>query len=713
MNEFKKIFKKKSHIFVIVIFVICACFPFLFNQNLNHTDYSQFYQQIKNDSQTQVKKKLDELKNKRNKYQLLEEESLKEGEELRQIDSLLNQLQKEYEVAYDYDQWLNNQIEGQKDKSQISIFQQENGFQTELNHKNYDAYKNLDIKMNHTMQPSYGIELWLDNVFVDFLLILFSIYCIIFIYIQEEKSGFLNFMRIQYNGRKKLFFSKIFSLYLYNFIIIIILYGMTGIILASQYGIPILSQPCQSLYLFKESVLPLSVWQMLGVVILCKWIVLNFYTTLLQFFAEVFKNIFVVVGLFSALQILIIFISNFIYESSSIFYFLKLTQLFHPEKYIKRLSCINIFNHAVEYIWLIVFIIILTIIFVFICFQLFKFYFRKTEFSFHLKRRNIFHKIGYFEIKKIYQSCFGGLLLGVILLLLFGYVSSIKDVTFSQDILYNHYIDYISEKVNEKTFGRIDKEKERFEELSQRLLQETNEKVIIDINAQLQYKDGLLRYEKRANEILDSHKDINIIKEDQVRFVFEDDFVNSFTVFSILLSITGLCYFMKEKEEQSRVILLQKCSGNYNKIKKLQKKYIFYFCVLLLFFIKCIIIVKNILMYKGQWLTFQTSEYTLLFSFPIQIPIFLYLIIEVMYQGILIYLIIQLMYFIYNKISNIRLVLLVSLFIFGIFSFDMSSFIQNITYFQYIFYPRKNIYVIFIIVGLFLIKKIGEMRRER
>lgn len=700
--ELKKLlFHAKSQLMFALLLAFALLSQVYVNQNadMDATAYRTFYEEHAQSSETEIAAALAQRKD---SITMDAQDGMDDIVDFARQDALLQQLEKEFQLAYHYEDWREKQITNYERTSEISIFSKGSTFQQEASQKSAERFQKVHAQFTQKMQPSYGISVFFQQPFLDFLILIYVGYVILQLYLQEEQSGFLNFMRIQVKGRTTLLFHKIAaSLFSSTLLYTCMLLGCF-LLCANHFGMADVSQDCQSVLFFQQAPYTLSLWQMFLLIFCFKLFLLGFFLILLFFLAVISRNILIVAGSFLLGLGIIQGLANVCYEPTSFFYPLQFSQLMHPESVFSRCAYVNVFDHAMDLRWNYVWMLFVMLGCIWYAKRRFAHPYHPHHLKFfHLSSSLHYHSISFYEGKLLLRNCYGGILSILLVAGLLLYLQPIVNVTYYDDILFDYYVDHISSIANEKAVDGIAKEKTRFEQLRQQLDQEENIAKQIELQGKLRFEEGLDRYEMSVLTLMEQQKDATIIKADHVRFVFENSFLQSYLPFASCILILLLCTLIQKKEQDSHMNVLKACSGNEYSLSQRQRRFIVGLASGVLVVLHLSMLWKNAMMVGWDFLTYHTNEYQLLQDLPVSLSLFQYELLLIAYQFLLLVLLSKLLYGWFKKTKEPYAWFFLWLVVLTLTMFDMEG-VSFFTFGKILFYPKGYLIPAFAIVLLIL-----------
>ncbi len=123
-------------------------------------------------------------------------------------------------------------------------------------------YSNL-INTNISYGPSKGIEKYLSYKSGDFILIIVSLMIVVLFFLRENESGELNLYKTTYNGTKKLVIVKLINGMLIVVTVSVLFWVISYFVISHIYNFGDLNRQIQSIPMLKNSIMQLSVKEML------------------------------------------------------------------------------------------------------------------------------------------------------------------------------------------------------------------------------------------------------------------------------------------------------------------------------------------------------------------------------------------------------------------------------------------------------------------
>lgn len=278
--ELSKIWHKKS--FALSICVLVALNIFLLwyvnipnNEEMSHFSYKTFQEEIKGMSEEEKGDYISKLN------------------EMEGDNFVVNELYVEQQKVAGYNEYLQSVQKNQNTLKDISIFgnKKENRFSAKNVKKSAEDYSELSDE-NICWTPSKAISVAMENIWTDIFLIL-SVFLFVGNMIFEEKEKKLFYIiRSTKQGRSQSIFSKIIALFIHCVIVTFLLYGVNLIFAEVTVGFGDLTARIQSLSIYMESNLPISILEYIIYSVFTKGIVLFCMGTLLTALCIFADNIF-------------------------------------------------------------------------------------------------------------------------------------------------------------------------------------------------------------------------------------------------------------------------------------------------------------------------------------------------------------------------------------------------------------------------------------
>lgn len=384
------------------------------------------------------------------------------------------------EITYinNYSNYINSMEEKAIDMSSISIFQDENSFSYKNIIKTPKDFEHLKA-INLTLSQEKGIVAATNFKVTDIFTLITIFILAIYLFLLERDLGLLKLLKSNKNGRTPIILAKIITLLLATFIISTLFYGSIILLSSKLYGFSDLSNAIQSLSSFRECTLLVTMKEYLIIYLLYKFITL------------------IIVGLFLTLIFLLlkntleIYLTTLVLTIGSLLAYI----LIYPSSYLNLLKYINIFYYldvfkiTSEYININLFTIpinsekvyfILTILLVMILIPINCYIFCKKEMISRESKIEFFItklKFKLFKLKGtsslflqefhkiiIYNKSYL-IIIALVFITINGSLTSKKSF-YSDEVFYKNYIDMVKGPITEKNIDYINKENEKFENLS-------------------------------------------------------------------------------------------------------------------------------------------------------------------------------------------------------------------------------------------------------
>lgn len=470
----------------------------------------------------------------------------------------LSYINEESAALANYDTYRES-IQTQYEKSQgISIFSDSNDNYMK---KIADTYMDLQVEAPMKLQPYMGIQKFLDFYAGDLIGVVFLIYLVCVVYLQEEKSGKTPFALTMVKGKKQLFFAKLLTIcggftiytaliFFINLFLEITIFGRISFDAAIQ-SIP-------SLYAVPYA---WTIGRYLGVLLLVKIIAIAMLSVIAAALAKYSgSESFTIIGIIGIIGFGIW--ANDAFTGNSLAGGLRLWNIWailRGNPIIRTYEVIKVGDFLIEAVWgVIVLAVLIVTLGVFTGNS--KYRERKQRKRRHTEKKFVPHTMFYYEMKKlwIYQ---GAVWLFLVCVLLQGItVLQHRDYIGTDEYYYQSYIDRFGEGITDETEGLISKEEERLQEIEEKLAVETDALVMDSLVRQLECRGGLEKYKGRVCGLQEEAKEEILLKDAQYDLLFDFTEVSRIMVILLCVSLAFLIPPAFQKEKETRMEILQRTS---------------------------------------------------------------------------------------------------------------------------------------------------------
>lgn len=472
--------------------------------------------------------------------------------------NVIDRLQKEEENLVGYNQFLENVEKQYKMNSSISIFQKDDAFVKARAFKTRELYSNMKIQMPNTSSGSYGIELLLQNKMVDILLFVFLCYLLYQCVVKEDENQHIQYMSILAKGKSHLYLTKIIAIWVSIGLLAIITYGTLYMNLGMQYGWSNLLSPIQSVVHCLQYPHAVSIAGFMGITLLSKLYIYLFFIVLLYALYFIFRRYLMTIITFLAILVMATVLAQITSDTTTVFSFLSPSTLLEAHNELIKASYVRVFSYAIPF-WMVY--IVLGIVMILLAVIGYSFLSKKKQQK-RKKRESRdtsekIHALAYYENKKIWVNDAGIIILSFFFIIIGVILYKSENFTYINDLKYNYYVDTMGNQVTQQLEENVLKEEKRFLDLNEQASKEKNQAKLQDIYNELALEPGFRIYKEKFDFIKQSDGDHLLIKEDQLRFIFENDTMFSYILCSFITIQVLLCMKCYERDYKFNTITLQ------------------------------------------------------------------------------------------------------------------------------------------------------------
>lgn len=724
--EIKKIFSRRYHIVFllgIIIVVNILFFIQIKGDTIDASDYKQIQYKLKSKTEKERYAYLNELQDMNSLFMMKEaafDHQMNFDEYVKKYgndwvnkvlkmeyedivnDVLIKRLIEEEDNLHSYDLFL-KQVKQQYETNQsISIFQNKDPFIQSRAEQTKRLYEKMYVDMPSSNDGSYGSEKVLKSMIPDAFVLLTVLYFFYILVAFEDEKGMIKFSCMMNKGSNQLLLSKWLAL-------LLLIVGMETILLITvflnagmQYGMQDLLQPIQSIVYYVSVPYRMNILCFIVVGYCLKMIIYAFLLGLLFMVYAFVKNYLFTIS-FSILLIGGFTFLASISDDSHFISYLGLTQILQPAYALKNVFYIRFFSKAIPYSILYGLFIIFTIVALALCLLMFQ---RQRKYVLHITYREKSHRVHgllFYEMKKLWINDFGGVLMVVCLISQALILKPIISMSNMEDNQYNYYIDQIGNQVSIEADKKIALERQKIDDAKQQMM---IEKDSIKLNEYIKIQSmeqGFTLYENRYQAIKEDSFSRKLIKEDQVRFLLDNDKTQSQLLFVLLLFMILITMQSYDRESITKVKLLQNMSEQINKkLKKVKLITIGMGAFVGVLGMNCLILLHNYQMYPSadymnricDSVVFSTSHCTLSIGF--------YLMILFIWQLLITFILMLVLQKIYHKIPHAKIVTIILLIMILPLLMKETTFGVFAVFYD-LYYPFHH----FIMAGILLIGCVG------
>lgn len=579
----------------------------------------------------------------------------------------------------------------QDQKEEIALFRKDNHFIKERQVAIKKHYEGKKLEAGTSTKGTYGIELILNDFFVDIFIAVFMIYMTYLQVDKEYQSGRMSYIKATSKGGLWNYLSKYASLVISIIVFMALSYLGMFVIRGIQYGFVNIQQPIQSVMMCATAPIKCTVIQFLLLMMIMRILIFVFVEMLLLGVSTIFRKTMIGSGVITICVFISTLLSNFTADKNSLLAYLSLSHILHPELDFIRVSYISAFSHAIYYIWLLICLAVLIwLIFVGSYYAYITKEYKQKTMQIPIYDRH-FHSLLFYETKKSWLKGAGVLFACLLLMLVSFDLSNIHTLSYQDDQIINYYIDELGASPTEETYQNIERENQRFADIEQKLLLSNNETEKTLLSKELSIQGAFQEYCQKI-EMLKNDKTRQVLKEDQTRMFFEQskEFAK-LLVFYILMMVI-MCMHTYAKEKESGVTLYHKTTmigiRNTHTLKYIQLSVGF---TLLWCCISTMIFLHNKQMYSDVMLNVAMHDLQQFFTLPFTITIMQYLLIQFVLEILVIQALLYCVLYLFSRIKSEKVTAILLFLLLSIPLLLCSNEIYQAPLLMCLFYPFLNI----------------------
>ncbi|MCH4285802.1 MULTISPECIES: hypothetical protein [Bacillota] len=624
----------------------------------------------------------------------------------------IQRLQDEVNYLIRYPAYYQSIVQNQKEE--ISLFRKDNHFIKERQVAIKKRYEGKKLEAGTSTKGTYGIELILNDYFVDIFIAVFMIY-ITYIQVDKEyQSGRMSYIKATSKGGLWNYLSKYASLTISMIVFMALSYLGMYVIRGIQYGFVNIQQPIQSVMMCATTPIKCTIIQFLLLMLIMRILAFAFVEMLLLGVSTFFRKTMIGSGLIAICVCISTLLSNFTADKNSLLAYLSLSHILHPELDFIRVSYISIFSHAIYYTWLLICLALL------ICLIFAGSYYAYITKEYKQKMIEIpvydkhFHSLLFYEAKKSWLKGAGVLFACLLLMLVSFDLSNIHTLSYQDDRIINYYIDEFGASPTKETYQNIEKEKQRFADIEQKLLLSNNETEKTLLSKELSTQRTFQEYCQKI-EMIKNDESRQVLKEDHTRMFFDQskEFAK-LLVFYILMMVL-MCMHTYAKEKESGVTLYYKTTmigiRKTHTLKYIQLSVGF---TLLWCFISIMIFLHNKQMYPDVMLNVAMHDLQQFFTSPFTMTIMQYLVMQFILEILVIQALLYCVLYLFSRIKSEKVTAIVLFLLLSVPLLLCINEVYQAPLFMCLFYPFLNIKKAFIayifILIVFILCRIKKVR---
>lgn len=489
------------------------------------------------------------------KNRLEKEQELTGNHEKREA---LSAVEQEIEAIVNYDAYREEIQTRYEENNNFSIFSDSNSIQNVYRQKIAETYRDLEINAPIQLGAYEGIQILLEFYGGDLLQIVFLIYLVSTVFLQEEKNGKEKFLCTMARG-KNLFVVKTAAVCISMAIYMGIVFGLHVLFAELIYGMPSLGAAVQSVPELYAVPYPWTIGQYLicwfGLKLIAAFGLTALTIVLIRWSGS---DVVTAIGVCGFLGICVWCCRFLIGDGfQAVFRFWNPWSLLRGKDLIGTYELICFQSGVVEAVWGIPLLFLLSLLLLWISGKI-----KKTEKGFHIyprweMTRNP-HGFIFYEFKKLWIHQ-GGIVLFCFCIIVQGItVNHYKDYFGTEEYYYQQYIDQFGNQITKDTAEKIVEEQSRLDHLQQVLENETDFARIYKLQKDLECREGFQKYTERVYNLQQGKKENIILKDAQYRLLFCNTEVSRMMVILLCMSLAFLIPGVFQKEKETGMDIIQK-----------------------------------------------------------------------------------------------------------------------------------------------------------
>lgn len=645
--EWKKLWKNGSFLKVLILFLAISSIIFWSEINKNKqwlNDYKELHTTIDSMSISDAKE-----------YVKGEKEIIKQSHDISSFAKrkALEYIESEINAIESYEEYRKSINEKYEENQDISIFAGENNIQNEYMKKQVEKYDKLHLTSPMKLQKTMSVQALFDFYAGDILGVVLLIYLVSVVFLQEDKSGKSDFANTMVKGKVPLFLSKCITVF-FSISIFTVLVFLINLIISSVFvGEILYSYAIQSIPNYYTVPYDLNIWQYMVLSLLFKMLAYFILFSIAVIVTKVLCSQIITALTVGVIVVISIWFREILLGQGiqDILKHINVWAFLRGKTIINNYDLIRFNTFTVE-IYLGIIVCILFSLALFVLTLKVKRTEKLLSFKVQRKIKRKPHTLLFYEMKKmwIYQY---GIFVFILFIIVQGIVvSNYEKRTTTTEYYYQRYINQIGHTITEDTDSKISTEQKRLEDIQNRLAVEEDKYKQMALSKQLESKDGFDMYAQRINYIRQENKPQYILNDVTYNILFEFTDVSKMMVILMCLSLGFVVPSVFYKERDVGIDTLQKTMINGSK-----KVWNFKLFTLLSYIIVMNIVFAIFSLYKiskDSTAILKAPVNCLLryWSFNIDIPIYVFFILGVIVQCIVLSVLVTIISFLSRKIKN-------------------------------------------------------------
>lgn len=552
--EWRKLWKDFSVLKIVLFFILISSLIFWGEMKKNEEWTSEYLK---------MHTAVDNGKQKDANAWLAEEKTKQENPEGNMSDfgtkKALECIGQEMEALENYDAYRES-IQNRYEKNQsISIFSDSDGNQERYMRKIARTYEELQVEAPMKLQPYQGIQGLLNFYAGDILAVVFLIYVVSVVFLQEDKAGKTEFAQTTLHGGGLMFGAKVLTAYGSMALYILITFFVNLMLETAVFGAISFSAAIQSIPDLFAVPYAWTIGQYIGMYLCLKMAAAFLITAAAVALAKWTASEALTAAGLAGFVGMSIWAGSFLSGDGgqAVLRLWNVWSMLRGKAMIGNYELIRLGSVVLAAGWGILLILVLGMGLLFFAGKSQRKE-RMRNPKIKRKKKEIPHTIFYYEAKKMWIHQ-GGLLFFTACILIQGMTVWQYHSNFGADeYYYQRYIDQFGGRVTGQTDETISQEEKRLQEAEQRLRQETDGMRANVLQQELECRGGFQQYVNRVDALRQDGKEEILLKDTQYNILFEFTEVSRIMVVLLCASFAFLIPRVFQKEKETRAEILQK-----------------------------------------------------------------------------------------------------------------------------------------------------------
>lgn len=470
-------------------------------------------------------------------------------------------IEKEIDAVVNYDAYREEIQTRYEESSSFSIFADSDNTQKAYIRKIAETYRNLQVRSPIQLESCKGIQIFLEFYGGDLLWVVFLIYLVSSVFLQEERNGKQDFLYTMARGRN-LFVVKTAAVCISMTIYMAIVFLLNLLFVEMSYGLPFPGAAVQSIPELYSVPYPWTIGQYLSCWFCLKLVAAFGLAALaIALMRWSSSDVITAIGVCGFLGGCVWCHSYLIGDGLQ-----AVLRFWNPWSLLRGINIIGTYelicfpSGVVEVIRGVPLIFILTLLLLYLSGKI-----RKSEIKCHTYKRWEMagnpHGLLFYEFKKLWIRQ-GGIALFCFCIVIQGVtVNQYRDYFGTEEYYYHQYIDRFGNRVTNDTEEKILEERTRLDNLQKALEKETDFVYAYKLQKDLECRAGFEKYADRLYGLQHGNKENIILKDAQYRLLFDFTEVSGMMVILISMSMAFLIPGVFQKEKETGMDMIQKTTA--------------------------------------------------------------------------------------------------------------------------------------------------------